>query len=154
MFGRGKIRRLRRDRFEPRAEYQRQAEQRAVQIEVRQRLVAWYDFCRAGEAAHQLAQRFLHLEKHTRGALRDLRHIATELDGVAEALLGVQKNGPAGQIIGAGPKRLREVSLDRAQLRGFPSPFVFLPASGKVSDQEAALKWPSARFGCSVSAWS
>jgi hypothetical protein len=52
MFGRAKIGRLRRDRFEPRAECEWQAQQRAVQIEVRRRLAARYDLCSAGEAPH------------------------------------------------------------------------------------------------------
>ena len=72
------------------------------------------------------------------GSLGDTWHIAAELDRIAEPLLGVEKDGLAGDVISAGPQRLREMPLYCPELRGVPSPFQLLPAPRKVTEQEAA----------------
>ncbi len=62
--------------------------------------------CRPG-----VLQGLLSLENDTRGALGDERRVAAELDGVAKALLGMQENGLARDLIRSGPQLLREIPL-------------------------------------------
>ena len=66
-----------------------------VTVERRQRLAAGEDLRDAGGGGEQRFQRRLHLEQHGRAALRHERHIAHELQRIAEPLLGVQQDGPA-----------------------------------------------------------
>ena len=111
-----------------------------MHIEFRQRLAPRYDLRHARQRGHQRAQRPLHLKHHPRGARRNLRRIAGELDRIAKTLLGVQQNGLSGDVIRAGPQRLHEIPLGAAMLLGLPPPFVLIEAAHKVAEQQAAQR--------------
>src|SRR5579862_1873136 len=57
-------------------------------------------------------------------------YVANELDGITEALFGIEQKGASGQRA-AVPRRLGEVSWGRKILR-FPSPLVLLPPCGET----------------------
>jgi len=92
---RGKVGRRRGYGLKQRRERQRQAEQRAMKIECGERVAFRYDLDRAAERVHHLLQRLLHLQDHMGAARGDERCVTAELDGVAEALLGMEENGLA-----------------------------------------------------------
>ena len=70
------------------------AHQRAFEIELRRRIAEHSRFDRAGahrwQGAHQALDRLLHLENGHAAARCNERSVAAELDGIAEALLGVE----------------------------------------------------------------
>ena len=66
-----------------------------MEIEIGQR-VALGDDWRATERVHEPAQRLLHLEDHARAARGDQRHIAAELDCIAQSLFAMKQDGLAG----------------------------------------------------------
>src|SRR5579872_1751636 len=99
-----------------------------MQIEVGQRIAARDDAKVAGKRTHERLQRPLHLEHDPGAALGNKRRIATELDGVAEALLGVQEYGLA-RDIGPAPQRLQKVASALLQMLGLPAPLVLRPAA-------------------------
>ncbi len=118
-----------------------------MQIEWRQRIAARHDLHRTGERGHEFAQRLLHLQDHMRAALGDQRGVTAELDRVAEALLGMEENGPALDLLGSKPQWLREIALGVLKLRRCPSPFVFLPAAIEVPQQQPADRFVVMRIG-------
>src|ERR1043166_9603049 len=99
------IRRTRRNCLKPRLEGERQAHQGAMQVEVRERIARGDDLRRAGETAHQPLKRPLNIENNARAPGRDERHIAAELDRVAQALLTVEQDGLAADLFLTEPER-------------------------------------------------
>src|SRR6202035_4828030 len=69
---------------------------------------------------------------------RDKRRVTAELDGVAEALLGMEENDLAPDRIRSEPRWLREIALGVFQLRGLPAPLVLLPAALEVPQEQPA----------------
>ena len=83
-----------------------------MQVEVRQRLARSPRSERAPrKRIHQLPQRLLDFQDHMRGAFGDKRRVTAELDRIAKALLGVEQNGLAGDLVRSKPQRLREIPL-------------------------------------------
>ena len=109
-----------------------------MQIKPRQRIARTYNLRRTAQRAHQLVQWRRHFKNDARLAVGDKRHVAAELDRVAEALLGVKQNGPANDLPAARPERLREVALATPEFLGVPTPFVFVSAATKIADQKPA----------------
>jgi hypothetical protein len=72
--------------------------------------------------------------EHDVGATsRHERHIARELDGVAEPLLGVEKNRLPSELLLAQPERLRKIALVLLRGAALPPPLVFFPPDGVVA---------------------
>jgi hypothetical protein len=122
----------RRDGVERGAERERQRHQRTLHVECGQPLAA-RDDVDAGHAGDERDQRPAHLEHELAAARRDQRDVAQELDGVAEALLGMQQDGLAGERLAA-PLRLREIA--RRQVADAPARLVFFPAGREVAALE------------------
>ena len=125
---------LDRHRLDGGAEGARQAHQRAMHIERRQRRAAVeHDHILAmrPEQRHQAVGQFQH---DARAACFDQRQIAQHLDAVAVALLGMQQDGLASDIFAA-PLRLCETA--RGQLGGAaPAPFIALKAVRIIAERE------------------
>jgi hypothetical protein len=138
---RRQVRRRGRDGLERGAEGERQGEQRAMQVEGRQRVAARHHRD-AGDAGGERHQRLLDLQHHL--AADNQRHVAQELDAVAQALLGVQQDGPAGERLAA-PLRLGEVA--RRQVADTPARLVLVPAGREVAAQELEHALAGRRHG-------
>src|ERR1700688_332470 len=95
------------NRLKPRPECQWQAEQRAMDVECGQRTALGYDLRRAGKIAHERVQRLLDLKNHLRAARGDQRHIAAELNRIAQSLFAMEQDCLAGDRLPAKPERLR-----------------------------------------------
>src|ERR1700733_3269032 len=72
------------------------------------------------------------------------RSIAGELNGIAEALLGMQKNTPARQIASV-PSRFDK--LRRSIVFAPPPPFIFLPAGRIVAQRQKRQGFVPMRLG-------
>src|SRR6202012_3344856 len=96
----------RRNRVNSCLECQRQAEERALEIEVRQRIALGYDLGYAVKTAHEASKRLLNFQHDACAACANQRGIAAELNRVSETLFTVQQNCLAGDIIFAQPERL------------------------------------------------
>ena len=126
------------DVVQRRAEGAGQAEQRAVQVKGRRRLVGGEHPMHARQAVQQAPQRRRHYEQDAAGIAlpRDLGRVAGELDGVAQALLGVQQNSAACQWLAA-PLRPRPPPCRSATPAGGartpPTPARSVPAGGAPS---------------------
>ena len=117
---------------------ERQAAERTMQIVGRQLFAARDDFGDAIEACQQRLQLRRHLEHDlARPCRASMRHIARELHGVAEPLLGVQQDGLAAERRLAEPWRLPKL-LARDHAGALPAPFVFRKAARVVADASAA----------------
>ena len=75
-------------------------------VERRQRRTAQDELSHAREAGGERRQLRLNLEHHTGAGLRHQRHVAQELEGVAEPLLGMQQDRLPGNRLAA-PERRR-----------------------------------------------
>ncbi len=126
------IRHRSRNVLQRRCERERQREQRAVQVERRQRIAARDDLDPGG-GHHERTERLLNLENDVAAAGGHERQEAQELDGVAEALLGVQQDGLAVERLAA-PLRLRKIA--RRQVADIPARLVFLPPGREVAAQK------------------
>ncbi|OYZ77864.1 MAG: hypothetical protein B7Y09_14085, partial [Polaromonas sp. 24-63-21] len=113
-------------------ERQRQAQQRAVVVNVGQTLAAPQHQADTFQVLKQCLERRLHFEHHSRAQGRHLPGVAAELKGVAQALLGVQKYRLARQRLFAQPQGLAEVAKLVLVELSLPAPFVVLPALRKV----------------------
>src|SRR5256885_13661197 len=87
-----------RDRRQRRAECERQARQRTVAVERRDRVALRAQDRDAVEMREQRREWALHREDDARAAPGDVGHIAAELQGVTQALLAVQQDGLAGYV--------------------------------------------------------
>ena len=74
----------------------------------------------------------------------DHRQVANELNAVSEALLGVEQDCLAGQIL-ATPLRLREFAWHEFS-RAAPPPFIAAPALREIADREAQERLVPMRF--------
>src|SRR6185437_16307629 len=135
---------VRRDRLQTRAERERQAEQRALPVERRQRLAAGDDLDSAN-AVQQAQQGRLHLEHHARAAGDDQRHIPAELDGVAETLLAMNQDRLPGNRLAA-PERLAEIAARANERLLVPAPLVAGPAVLIIAGEELQQRLVPARL--------
>ena len=117
------------------AESQRQAEHRAVQIEVRQGFAAPHHLIDPREALEQPDQGLRHLHDHAQPACRGQWRVAAELQGVAEALLGMDQQRPSRRRLPP-PLRLGKVTPGLEHMRALPAPFVFLPARRHIPPRQ------------------
>ena len=101
-----------------------------MQVERRQRLALNDDRFDAVEAGEQPDERSRYFEDEA-GPGGDERGIATKLDRVAQALLGVQQQDAVADLL-AEPQRLREPPAE-AEPPDLPAPFVFPPAFGELT---------------------
>src|ERR1043166_4409134 len=121
--GRREVRYRGRNILQRRCKGEREREQRAVQIERRQRIAARNDRY-SGTRRDERNERLLNFQDDVAAARGDQWQIAQELDGVAETLLGVQQNPFAAERLAA-PLRLFEFA--RLQVAEVPARLVFLP---------------------------
>src|SRR5436309_1690137 len=126
------IGRARRNGLKSRLQSERQAEQRAMQIEVRKRISRGDDLRRAGETAHQRLKRPLNVQNNPRTAGCDERHIPAELNRIAKALLAVEQDRLATDLFRTKPKRLRKIASGEGHRFLFPPPLVFGPAPAEI----------------------
>jgi hypothetical protein len=141
---RTQIRHLRRDRLEARLEEMRQAHQGAV-ASIRRRIAAIAENVDAGQALpHQAHELLMHAQTHLAGTLGEQRNVAGELQRVAEPLLGLDIDVPAGEAF-ALPRafgKARPLALGRTQ-----PPFVFRPAFGEVAVHQQQYAEARMRIG-------
>ena len=116
---------------------ERQARQRAVHVERRQRLAARDDAATPSRPASSPLQLRLHLQHHAGAGARQQRRIAREHHRIAEALLGVQQDGLARERGFAEPQRLPQI-LPRAHAGALPAPLVFRQSARIVADRQTA----------------
>src|SRR5262249_1182026 len=109
-----------------------------MQVEVGQGLALYDDLGCARKCVHEVLQGLLHFKNDLCPARGDLRHIAAELERVAETLLGMKKDGLPGDLMRSTPLVLREAPLECIEMRGFPSPFIFLPTAPQVARHQPA----------------
>src|ERR1700722_3454308 len=91
----------------------------------------------AGCGLKQRQQWWLDLEDNPSAERRDQREVANELDCVAQALLRVQQDGLAIQLLTI-PLGLLEFSWPQTQFAKLPTPLVPLPTLTKVSFAQAS----------------
>ena len=103
-----------RDRIELGAHCKRQTAERALQIELRQRLPARDEPAAHRERAQQLLEHRLHLEHHMHALCFEQRNVSAELQGVTEALLCVYEQRLVGERLVSQPARLSEAALESA----------------------------------------
>ena len=116
---------------------ERQARQRAVDVERRQRLAARDDRGDAFEAGEQALELRLHLQHHAGAGARQQRRVAREHHRIAEALLGVQQDGLARERGFAEPQRLPQI-LPRAHAGALPAPLVLRQVRARSRRSSAA----------------
>ena len=126
-----------------------------MQVECRKRLAAGNDLD-LRELRQQRLQLGLHLADDIGAAARQQRRVANELDGVAEALLGMQQNGLAGNRLSRRATAAPIWPPVPGEGVGFPAPFIFLPARREIAERKSASspasKWASANCGAAASA--
>ena len=125
------------DRFQRGVEGEGEAEEGTVEIEGRERLAAREELhgvvdCGTLQETVEFVGAFQEDSAGLRGHERD---VAEELERVAEALLGVEENGAAGEG-GAVPLGLAEIAAEGEEVAALPAPFVLWPAGGKIATVE------------------
>ena len=100
----------------------------------------------AGKRVEQGDQAGVAGQHHAGAALGDQRQVAGELDGVAEALLGVHQDGASGRIV-AGPDRARQVDEVVAVAVVPLAPLVFGETAGEVAGQQGGDREVPVRLG-------
>ena len=128
-----------RDVVQTRAQQQRQAQQRAVQVAMGRGLVGADDLLRAGQAGQQAQQRRLHLQQHAPTLPGQHGGIARELQGVAQALFGLQQQRLAGQRLAPPARRVRP-GRQGPEGRHCQPALVGRPAAGQVAVQQPAQR--------------
>jgi hypothetical protein len=104
-----------------------------VQIESRQGLALRQDERDAGQGDEQRLQRRLYLEHDARAERRHHRRIATELQAVAQALLGMEEDGSSGDVALAAPTGLQEIPRRGHGGAGPEAPLVFTPSTLEIA---------------------
>ena len=117
----GDIGHMRRDGFEFGAERERQAHQRAMPVEWRQRFAAANDHRCACHLRQQGFELRLDLQNDFGASLGEQRHVAHELQRVAKTLFGVKQQSLAGDVLFAEPKWCAESPPLRGKFRETPS---------------------------------
>ena len=115
-------------------ERQRQTKQRTVQVELGQHLAAAEHLRDARNGCHQRGQRGPDPKQHLGAERRNHWCVTGELDGIAQTLLGDEKNGLARDLLFAAPHRPWIVGPLFGKLSSFPAVFVFLPAVAKIAE--------------------
>ena len=128
------IRNVRGDGRRRRAENARQAEQGHLHIVRRQGRAARDELVGAGNTGEQSRQERLALKEDSAATFLDHGQVADELDGIAQALLGIHENGFAFQG-GAVPARPGERARRHVGLR--PALLVILPAAREIAHEQA-----------------
>ena len=100
----------------------------------------------AGTGSQQPGQAGRTFAEHGADALFDERGEADELDGIAQALFGMQQNGAMWKAISP-PERLREMPDAWFHLLGLPAPLVILPALGEIAHQQQSVCQIVVRLG-------
>ena len=114
----------------------RDAQQRDVQVELRQRLAAADEPAAHAEGAQQQRQDRLRLEHHVRAQRLEHRDIAAELQRVPESLIGVHEQRPAGKRLGAGPTRSGQRALQLPRMRQLRARLVQWPPFAELPEGE------------------
>ncbi len=109
-----------------------------MEIDLGKLLALALDLRHPVETAEQRYERRLHFEDNGRTGRGHQRDIAAELDGVAEALLGMEQDGLAGKIFCAESERCGKIAPCRRELIGLPAPLEFRPAAREIAAQQAA----------------
>ena len=117
-----------------------------MQVEGRQPVAARDERCHAGQPRQQARQRRLHLQ-HDPRAGADQRHVAAELQGVAEALLGMQQDDDAIPDRLAVPQRRGEAPGVAGEVPGLPPPLIVLPALRQPPGQQQHIGEVAVRLG-------
>ena len=134
LLARAQIRNARRHVRERGLERERQAAERTMHVERRQRFAA-RENAHAFETGQQVLQLGLHLEHHRRAALRQQRRIAGELDRVAQTLLGMQQDGLASRA---------DIRRARAACRGCAARCRRASSATRIRQSRARSRRPSA----------
>lgn len=122
----------------------RQAEQGNMAVERRWRRVVGNDGDAREIVSQQAQERRLYLEYHLPRLFLQRRHIAAELQRVAQALSRMHKDGLAFQLALAQP---RTASVRAGLPAILPSPFIVVPAVLELSDKQIGLGAVVARAG-------
>src|SRR5215510_2416261 len=89
------------------------------------------------EIREQRFQLCLHLQNNLRTECGNQRHIAHELNGVAQTLFGIEQDRFTFYRLLAQPERLLwEITWDRPRSIDLPAPLVFFPALLKIARTE------------------
>ena len=94
--------------------------------------------------------RYIDIRKNTyldSVSLMSMSTRANAVEGVTQALLGVQEQGLAREGGIAAPRGLRELAPVRRKVGTLPAPLVALPALRKIPDQQPALRALQLRIG-------
>jgi hypothetical protein len=97
--------------------------------------VAFSNDLRSTKLVHERLQRFLHFEDHARAARGDRRHIAAELNRIAQSLFAMEQDRLVSDRLAA-PERLREHAVGEDHRFLHPAPFVVGPAAGEIAAQQ------------------
>ena len=85
--------------------------------------------------------------EHTGGVACDERNVAHVLNGIAEALLGIEHDGLAGERLGPGPLRTATAQRIHRRAAHLPAELVRPPAGSEVAHGEARHAGVELRFG-------
>ena len=116
---------------------QQQAHKWTMEIKVRPGLALCDNRIDPRQGRKQCFQSVLHL-KHDFGTFpgNQLR-VSTKLQSIAQALLGMDQNGFAGDVFRPQPYRFFEIAFEKCLVLAFSAPFVFLQAKTEVSQPKA-----------------
>ena len=106
-----------------------------MHIESGQRIPDGNDGVDARAGLQQSGQAGLTFAKHGADAFLHEGGKADELDGIAQALFGVQQDRAVRQVIPL-PERLPEIPETSFHLPGLPATFVLFPALGEIAREE------------------
>ncbi len=108
----------------------------AIQIEVGQRLAVGDHRRNARNGRQEASQWTIDAEQHFGAERGDHGRVARELDGIAHALLGTEKNRLARDRGFAAPDRPRETHPPGCEFRVPPTLFILGPAGAEIADAE------------------
>src|SRR5207302_2052697 len=130
----------------PGLEREREAEQRAMTIELRQLFATANDQRGALDPREQCRERRRHLENDLGAPGCNEWRVSNELDGIAEPLLGVEQDCLSFERLIAEPERLRKIPPPRREILHPPTPLEFLAASIEIAQQEPKTASVRMRF--------
>ncbi len=118
-----------------------------MEVELRQTIALGDNLRRAGKIGHKLAERLFNFQDDACAACRDHRHVTAELDGIAKALLAVEQDRLAGDIVRSAPERPRKSALPEFCDRSLAAPLIFDPSILEVAGDEARQALEKMRVG-------